>query len=74
MTTDPCIPFLSYQIKDVLVTQDETIPSEGLYVEEVEVTSSRGDHMVFPVHCWTSPDKVQPEDGNSYHIINLISI
>ncbi|KAK3753030.1 hypothetical protein QZH41_014996, partial [Actinostola sp. cb2023] len=50
------------RIKDVLVTQDESIPSEGLYVEEVEVTTSHGDCLVFPVHCWTGPDKGKEKD------------
>lgn len=45
---------------DVKVGQDVSgVPSKGLYVEEVVVTASRGDGVVFPCHCWTGDeDKV----------------
>ena len=38
--------------------------SGGLFVEEVEVTSSRGDRVLFPCRCWTveEEDKVSVED------------
>ena len=48
---------------DVKVGQDVSgAPSKGLYVEEVVVTASRGDGVVFPCHCWTGDeDKVTVE-------------
>ena len=48
---------------DVKVGQDlADAPSKGLYVEEVVVTASRGDGVVFPCHCWTgNEDKVTVE-------------
>lgn len=48
---------------DVKVGQDACgAPSKGLYVEEVVVTASRGDGVVFPCHCWTGDeDKVTVE-------------
>ena len=48
---------------DVKVGQDVAgAPSKGLYVEEVVVTASRGDGVVFPCHCWTGDeDKVTVE-------------
>lgn len=52
---------------DVKVGQDAGhtgIPSKGLYVEEVVVTASRGDGVVFPCHCWTGDeDKIAVEPG-----------
>ncbi|XP_032223635.2 lipoxygenase homology domain-containing protein 1 isoform X2 [Nematostella vectensis] len=42
-------------IRAVRVGQDENGPSKGLFVEEVEVTSSQGERVVFPVNCWTVP-------------------
>ena len=49
---------------DVKVGQDVSgAPSKGLYVEEVVVTASRGDGVVFPCHCWTGDeDKVTVEN------------
>ena len=49
---------------DVKVGQDvSSAPSKGLYVEEVVVTASRGDGVVFPCHCWTgNEDKVTVEN------------
>ena len=49
---------------DVKVGQDvSSAPSKGLYVEEVVVTASRGDGVVFPCHCWTGDeDKVTVEN------------
>lgn len=48
---------------DVKVGQEVSgAPSKGLYVEEVVVTASRGDGVVFPCHCWTGDeDKVTVE-------------
>ncbi|XP_058971580.2 lipoxygenase homology domain-containing protein 1 isoform X1 [Pocillopora verrucosa] len=55
------------RIVDVKVGQDAGhtgIPSKGLYVEEVVVTASRGDGVVFPCHCWTGDeDKIAVEPG-----------
>ena len=43
---------------DVKVGQDVSgAPSKGLYVEEVVVTASRGDGVVFPCHCWTGDEE-----------------
>ena len=49
---------------DVKVGQDVSgAPSKGLYVEEVVVTASRGEGVVFPCHCWTGDeDKVTVEE------------
>ena len=48
---------------DVKVGQDTSgAPSKGLYVDEVVVTASRGDGVVFPCHCWTGDeDKISVE-------------
>ena len=48
---------------DCKVGQDlSSAPSKGLYVEEVVVTASRGDGVVFPCNCWTGDeDKVTVE-------------
>ena len=48
---------------DVKVGQDlSSAPNKGLYVEEVVVTASRGDGVVFPCKCWTGDeDKVTVE-------------
>ncbi|XP_022806964.1 lipoxygenase homology domain-containing protein 1-like isoform X2 [Stylophora pistillata] len=55
------------RIVDVKVGQDAGhtgVPSKGLYVEEVVVTASRGDGVVFPCHCWTGDeDKIAVEPG-----------
>ncbi|XP_078368600.1 lipoxygenase homology domain-containing protein 1-like isoform X2 [Oculina patagonica] len=46
------------RIMDVKVGQDVAgAPSKGLYVEEVVVTASRGDGVVFPCHCWTGNEE-----------------
>lgn len=58
---------LCIQIVHVHVGQDQTGgPSKGLYVEEVEVTSSRGDRVLFPCRCWTVEEEDkdhQPTEG-----------
>lgn len=46
------------QIVDVKVGQDlSSAPNKGLYVEEVVVTASRGDGVVFPCKCWTGDEE-----------------
>ena len=48
---------------DVKVGQDVSgAPSKGLYVEEVVVTASRGDGVVFPCHCWTGDEEKVTEE------------
>ena len=55
-----CIPHC-VQIEKVSVSHDGRQPTAGWYLEEVTVdVPSRGDHTVFPSHCWLASS---PGDG-----------
>ncbi|KAJ7392242.1 hypothetical protein OS493_013620 [Desmophyllum pertusum] len=46
------------KIDKVTVSHDSQQPTAGWYLEEVTVdVPSRGDHTVFPSHCWLAPSQ-----------------
>ena len=50
--------FLFLQIDKISVSHDSRQSSSGWYLEEVTVdVPSRGDHTVFPSHCWLASGK-----------------
>lgn len=46
------------KIEKISVSHDSQMPTAGWYLEEVTVdVPSRGDHTVFPSHCWLAPSQ-----------------
>ena len=55
---DTSLVFRLFQIEKISVSHDSRHTNSGWYLEEVTVdVPSRGDHTVFPSHCWLASER-----------------